>query len=197
LTDASLASRARRNAWTAATSSSSSQPSCVGLTDVPRDDGAILAHLNNAGIDFVVIGGWAVIAHGYVRATRDVDVLVADSPAVRRQVTEALAALDATRLDGTVLTAGLAMPDQGWQVNTRVGRVDVLLEGPPPLDLAGVKADAERRVIDGTDVLISGLAHLVAFKRLANRITDRADLEELERIHQRPLPRLALPGIDD
>lgn len=164
---------------------------------MPRDDGAILAHLTVAGIDFVVIGGWAVIAHGYVRATRDVDVLVADSPAVRRKVTEALAALDATRLDGTVLTAGLAMPDQGWQVNTGLGRVDVLLEGPPPLDLASVRADAEPRVIDGTEVLISGLAHLVAFKRLANRITDRADLEELERIHQRPLPRLALPGIDD
>jgi hypothetical protein len=33
-------------------------------------------------------------------------------------------------------------------------------------------------------VLVSGLAHLVAFKRIANRITDRADLEELERIHR-------------
>jgi predicted nucleotidyltransferase len=80
---------------------------------VRRDDGAILAHLNNAGVDFVVIGGWAVIAHGYVRATRDVDVLVADAPAVRRQVTEALTALAATRLGGTVVTAGLVMPDQG------------------------------------------------------------------------------------
>jgi predicted nucleotidyltransferase len=164
---------------------------------VPRDDGAILAHLNAAGIDYVVIGGWAVIAHGYVRATQDVDVLVADTVAVRRQVTAALAALEATRLNGTVLTADLAMPDQGWQVNTRLGRVDVLLEGPPPLDLASVQAGAEQRAIDGTPVLISGLAHLVAFKRLANRTTDRADLEELERILQRPLPRLALPGIDD
>lgn len=164
---------------------------------MPRDDGAILAHLIAAGIDFVVIGGWAVIAHGYVRATRDVDVLVGDTEAVRREVTAALAALDATRLDGTVLTPALTMPDQGWQVNTRLGRIDVLLEGPPPLDLASVKADAESRTIDGTETMISGLAHLVAFKRLANRSTDRADLEELERILQRPLPWLALPGIDD
>jgi hypothetical protein len=164
---------------------------------VPRDDGAILAHLNAAGIDYVVIGGWAVIAHGYVRATWDVDVLVADSPAIRRRVTDALAALDATRPNGTAVTADLAMPDQGWQVNTRLGRVDVLLEGPPPLDLASVKADAEPRTIDGTAVLISGLAHLVAFKRLANRTIDRADLEELERILERPLPRLPLPGIDE
>ena len=60
---------------------------------MPRDDGAILAHLNAAGVDYVVIGGWAVIAHGYVRATRDIDVLVADAPAIRGQVTAALAAL--------------------------------------------------------------------------------------------------------
>jgi predicted nucleotidyltransferase len=159
--------------------------------------GAILAHLNGAKVDYVVIGGWAVIAHGYVRATRDVDVLVADSPPVRRQVTETLAELDATRLDGTTLTADLEMPDQGWQVTTRLGRIDVLLEGPPPLDLDSVRADAEQHAIDGTPVLISGLAHLVAFKRLANRTSDRADLEELERILGRPLPRLALPGIDD
>lgn len=164
---------------------------------MPRDDGAILAHLNAAGVDYVVIGGWAVIAHGYVRATRDVDVLVADTPAIRGGVTAALAALHATRLDGTVLTAQMAMPDQGWQVDTHLGRVDVLLEGPPPLDLVSVKADAQPHVIDGTAVLISGLAHLVAFKRLADRITDRADLEELERILGQPLPRLALPGVDD
>ena len=162
-----------------------------------RDDGAILAHLGAAGIDYVVIGGWAVIAHGYVRATRDVAVLVADTVAVRRRVTRALAELDARRLDGTALTTEVEMPDQGWQVDTRLGRVDVLLEGPPPLDLASVRAGADRYIIDGTPVLISGLAHLVAFKRLANRTSDRADLEELERILGRPLPRLALPGVDD
>lgn len=42
---------------------------------MPRDDGALLAHLSSAGIEYVVIGGWAVIAHGYVRATKDVDIL--------------------------------------------------------------------------------------------------------------------------
>lgn len=86
-TGSSRAARARSSDWTLATSSSSWPPSCAGPTDVPRDDGAILAHLNAAGVDYVVIGGWAVIAHGYVRATRDIDVLVADTPAIRGQVT--------------------------------------------------------------------------------------------------------------
>ncbi len=164
---------------------------------MPRDDGALLAHLNAAAVDYVVIGGWAVIAHGYVRATKDVDVLVADTPTVRRQVTEALAGLGATRLNGSALSAESPMPDQGWQVQTTLGRVDVLLDGPPPLDLASVKADAIPRTIDGTPVLITGLGHLTAFKRLAGRLSDRADLEELERVLERPLPRLPLPGLDD
>jgi len=164
---------------------------------VPRDDGALLEHLNATGIDYVVVGGWAVIAHGYIRSTKDVDVLVADSPAVRRQVTASLIEVGATRLDGTVLTAELSMPDQGWQVQTRLGRIDVLLEGPPPLDLAGVKAGAESLSIDGTQTSVTGLAHLVAFKRLAGRAQDRADLEELEHVLRRPLPRLSVPGLDD
>jgi len=164
---------------------------------VPRDDGALLAHLNATGIEYVVIGGWAVIAHGYVRATKDVDVLIADSPTVRRQVTASLAEVGATRLDGTTLSPDLPMPDQGWQVQTGLGRIDVLLEGPPPLDLAGVKGDAAVHDVDGTQTLVAGLAHLVAFKRLAGRIQDRADLDELEQILQRPLPRLAVPGLDD
>lgn len=164
---------------------------------MPRDDGALLAHLNAASVDYVVIGGWAVIAHGYVRATKDVDILVADTPVVRRHVTKAVAALAATRLNGSALSPTTPMPDQGWQLQTRLGRLDVLLEGPPPLDLESVKADAILRTIDGTSVLITGLAHLTAFKRLAGRLSDRADLEELERVLERPLPRLPLPGLDD
>jgi len=60
-----------------------------------------------------------------------------------------------------------------------------------------VKADASRPTIDGTPVMVSGPAHLAAFKRLAGPLSDRADLEELERVLERPLPWLALPCLAD
>lgn len=164
------------------------------MTD--RDDAATLRHLVAGGVEFAVVGGWAVIAHGFVRFTADVDVLVADTAAVRAHVTDVLAAAGAVTVNGTPLSGGSQMPDQGWQVNTSFGRVDVLLEGPPPLDLASVLAGAVSTELDGVPIRVAGLAHLGAFKRLAARPHDLRDLEELEALHG-PLPVLRLPGIDE
>jgi hypothetical protein len=55
-----------------------------------RDDAALIRQLSKHAIPHVVIGGWAVIAHGYLRATRDIDVLVPDTPDVRSAVGVAL-----------------------------------------------------------------------------------------------------------
>jgi hypothetical protein len=66
------------------------------------------------------------------------------------------------------------MPDQGWQLETRHGRIDVLLEGTPPLDFESVRGSAIEAELDGEQVLIADLPHLVAFKRLAGRLQDQA-----------------------
>jgi hypothetical protein len=39
--------------------------------------GRVLADLNAAGVRYVVVGGIAVIGHGVIRATKDVDVVIA------------------------------------------------------------------------------------------------------------------------
>ncbi len=44
------------------------------------DLAAVVAEANAAGLDNVVIGGFAVIYHGHVRATKDSDLLVPDGP---------------------------------------------------------------------------------------------------------------------
>lgn len=48
-----------------------------------RDDAALLRVLAEHDVPYVVIGGWAVITHGYVRYTRDIDVLIPDTPTAR------------------------------------------------------------------------------------------------------------------
>lgn len=158
-----------------------------------RDDAGLLRLLGEHGVGFVVIGGWAVITHGYVRFTKDVDVMVADLPEQRRAVAEAMAAAAASSLSGDPIGCDSSMPEQGWQLTTRLGRIDILLEGTPPLDLASVAARSIETEIDGLSIRVAGLAHLTAFKRLANRPQDRADLAELEATLG-PLPDL--PGFD-
>lgn len=53
------------------------------------EPGPLIERLIDAGIEFVIIGGFAVIAHGYVRATKDFDIV----PAPTRENYERLAAL--------------------------------------------------------------------------------------------------------
>ena len=58
------------------------------------DDLLLLCRLlNDAGAQYIVIGGWAVIQHGFVRATGDVDLLVDSSPANFAKIQKAMLAL--------------------------------------------------------------------------------------------------------
>jgi hypothetical protein len=162
-----------------------------------RDDSALVAVLVEHGVPYVVIGGWAVITHGYVRYTRDIDVLIPDTPDARRRAALAMSSVHALRLAGQPIEPDSDIPEQGWQLETDHGRIDLLLEGEPPLDFAGVSASAIATRMGDMALDVADLPHLVAFKRLAGRPHDRVDLEELAALNGGELPILPLPGIDD
>ncbi len=54
---------------------------------------AICRALNEAGARYVIVGGFAVILHGYARGTMDLDLLIDPSPENVRKVKAALAYL--------------------------------------------------------------------------------------------------------
>ena len=62
---------------------------------VDPDLRAVTAALIAVGAEFVVIGGFAVVANDFVRATEDVDLLIPDSPDNDRALDAALTDLDA------------------------------------------------------------------------------------------------------
>ena len=49
--------------------------------------------LNGAGARYVIVGGFAVILHGYARGTMDLDLLIDPSPENVRKIKVALAVL--------------------------------------------------------------------------------------------------------
>jgi hypothetical protein len=59
----------------------------------PEDLVRICRALNDAGARYVLIGGFAVIAHGATRFTKDIDLLVDDDPANVAAVKRALGVL--------------------------------------------------------------------------------------------------------
>ena len=46
--------------------------------------------LNRAGIKYIVVGGCAVILHGYYRTTHDIDLIVDTAPETIRKMKEVL-----------------------------------------------------------------------------------------------------------
>ena len=149
----------------------------------PLEEGQILARLNQGQLPYVVVGGFAVIVHGYLRTTEDLDVLVPATREVGEQLERLLAGWPATRVDGSPLPAVLFDGEHHIRARTPDGIIDFIPEGLPPLDFEGVRASARPIEIAGEATRVCDLAHLVAFKRLADRPQDRADLAELEAAH--------------
>lgn len=160
--------------------------------DLRAATGALLS----VGARFVVIGGFAVIANDYVRATEDVDVLIPDDPVNDAALDRALVALDAAwPAEDRPFRPGELAGREHARVVWAAGLLDLLREGVAPLDFASVAADARQADLGDGPFGVAGLASLVAFKRLAGRPRDRLDLEELAARHG-PLPELRVPGLD-
>lgn len=145
---------------------------------------ALLAALHEREVRFVVIGGVAVGAHGYVRATEDLDLVPDPDPANLKLLTAALVALDSTLptvegrpfdpdKDGAVIIRG------GNVTADRLGGLDVVqrLRGVPTY--AELAEDAVESDLLGIPVRVCSLGRLREMKRALGRAQDRADLENL------------------
>jgi predicted nucleotidyltransferase len=153
------------------------------VIEAPFEVGRMLGRLNDAGLPYVVVGGIAVIVHGYVRPTEDLDALVPRRSQVGEELRVLLTEWGATRLDGSALPDALFDGEHNVRAHTPDGVIDFIPEGEPPLDFEGVHRTARSVEIDGVETRVCDLAHLAAFKRLAGRMRDRADLAELEAAH--------------
>ena len=147
-------------------------------------------------VRFVVVGGFAVIANRFIRATEDIDFLVPDDPDNDRRMVAALRSLGARRLrDEAPVSDDHLLGQAHLRVATNAGIVDVLRGGVPPLDFETVRAGAMAADYAGARIWVAGLRSIVGFKRLADRPRDRNDLIGLAEIHGE-LPIDPLPGLD-
>ncbi len=152
----------------------------------------VITAANEVGLPYVIIGGFAVIANDYIRATEDVDLLIQEDRSLDPVLLRFLERIDARRNGQPVPLSALHAMDT-LRIGGRFGPVDLLREGSPPLDFETVQKDAIRLTFHGQPALVASLSSLVAFKRLANRPRDQLDLLELERIHG-SLPTQPLRG---
>jgi predicted nucleotidyltransferase len=146
----------------------------------------LLRRLSESGAEFIVIGGLALGARGVVRATKDVDVVVAPDPANLKLVAEVAVAAGGRVQRGEALlgtpfaiAAELASGEQ-TAIETDLGRLDVVqgLEGVPSYE--ELRSRAGEAEVLGVSVAVCSVEHLRAMKRAAGRTRDLADLEDLD-----------------
>jgi hypothetical protein len=160
------------------------------------DLAGVVSDADAARLPYVVIGGFSVIFHGFVRATRDSDLLVPDGPESDGAVLRFLEITEGRRFsDGKALTTEDVAGAEHLRITSRNGIVDIMHGGLPPLDYETVSRRAESVDWHGRPIRVAALPSVVGFKRLAHRPQDQTDLAELKAIHGE-LPIEKIPGLD-
>lgn len=135
--------------------------------------------LNDHGAEYLLVGGQAVIAHGYPRLTKDMDLWVRPTADNGVRVLAALAAFG-TGLEG-LAPQQFEDPRTLLMLGREPFRIDILT------DIPGVTFDEawSSRIhvtLDEVEVPIIGKAQLIKNKRAVGRLQDLADAEELEKL---------------
>jgi hypothetical protein len=156
----------------------------------------IFGGLGEAGVEYLVVGGLAVNAHGYVRATMDVDLVVALRPANLKKALSVLSKAGyrpaiPVRLQEFAKEANRKkwLEEKGFRVLRLHSGVYPLtpldLFSYEPFDFAAEHRRAARVPLGkGVRVPIVNLETLLAMKREAGRPRDLADVAELERLRR-------------
>ncbi len=151
----------------------------------------LMAVLRSHRVEFVVIGGFSLAAHGYVRGTKDLDIVPQASQSNLERLMEALQTLDAEPLaigdfraeEVLELGVGNLLLGGNWLLRTRLGRLDVMqyVEGIDGYD--ELRAGAVEIELEGLDdpPPFAGYDDLIAMKQAAGRDQDLRDIAELER----------------
>ena len=146
---------------------------------------SLLAALHDHDVRFVVIGGVAVGAHGYVRGTEDLDLVPDPDPANLERLTVALAELESTlptvedRPFDPATDAGVIRRGGNVTADTRFGGLDVVQRAQGVPSYSQLAADAVQSELLGVPVRVCSLARLRSMKEAQGRAQDRADLENL------------------
>jgi hypothetical protein len=158
-----------------------------GLDPVP-----LLRYLSERGVEHIIIGGFAVVAHGHVRPSKDLDIVPEPSRENLERLVTALLdvnaadaevgdfdpselAMSATRVDDLVQGGN-------FRLTTDLGDLDIMqwASGIDSDDLYGeLDRQAMEANVEGIIVRVCGLGHLRAMKRAAGRPQDLEDLNRL------------------
>jgi predicted nucleotidyltransferase len=151
------------------------------LSKLPQDFADLLTELREADVEFLLVGGWAVILYGHVRSTDDVDIFVRASKANAERVVAALEAFGAPLQAHGVDASYFEREGAAYRFGMAPLKIEVLTK------ISGVSFDEALQgfktfELDGIRIPYIGRSALIRNKKAAGRHKDLADVEELERL---------------
>ena len=137
----------------------------------------MLSALSAAEADYLVVGAYALAAHGFPRATGDIDLWIRPTRENAARVWEALTTFGAPT--SRIAVEDYSTPDVVYQIGVAPRRIDLLTS------ISGVEFDQawNDRIsveLDGVTVPVIGRKHLLANKRASGRPKDLVDAETLD-----------------
>jgi hypothetical protein len=143
---------------------------------LPPDFKEFFSLLHSHGVEYLLIGGYAVGYHGYPRATGDLDIWVAQSPS------------NAERLVAVLQEFGFATPELKSELflqehsMVRLGMAPLRIEIITVISGVNFEECYAARIfglIDGVQISVISLAHLRQNKQASGRPKDLNDLRHL------------------
>lgn len=140
--------------------------------------------LNNCGVRYIMVGGFATRFHGFNRSTDDIDMWLEDTNENRKNLREAFKILGY----GDFSSIEMMQFVPGW-TNFYVGSSIVLdimttMKGLENIPFDECLEMASIANLDGVEVPFLHINHLIDNKKMVNRPKDQVDVIELEKIRK-------------
>ena len=145
------------------------------MITLQKDFKEFIKLLNKNNVRYIVIGGYAVVYHGYVRSTNDIDMWI---DIHKDNIKKAIKALDEFGFSSLNIKEADFSPNQIIQLGHPPHRID-LITPPAGIDFDTCYESKEQVMIDNITVNIIDLENLIKTKKATNRTRDLADVEEL------------------
>jgi len=137
----------------------------------------ILRALSVEKVKYLLVGAYAMAAHGYPRSTLDIDFWVMQSPENADAIMRALQRFGAPLHD--LSAEDLQRNGTVFQIGVAPRRIDIITEATG-LEFEEAYGRSQPITIDGIEVRIPSIADLIRNKRATGRTRDLADAEALE-----------------
>lgn len=137
----------------------------------------LLREFNEANVEYLIVGAYALAAYGHVRATKDMDVWVRRDSENAGKVLTALTSFGAP-LHGLTVD-DLTQPATVFQIGVPPFRIDILtaIDG---VEFTDAWRDRFETRFGGERTYVISHHHLVENKKASGRLQDLADVEKLE-----------------